>query len=44
MGTEIVSLSAKQKKTPAGVFFNDLVELGGVEPPSENHSSLVLHA
>ncbi len=21
-----------------------LVELGGVEPPSENHSSLVLHA
>lgn len=28
MGTEIVSLSAKQKKTPAGVFFNDLVELG----------------
>lgn len=33
-----------KKRRPETSLDVELVELGGVEPPSENHSSLVLHA
>lgn len=34
----------QEKRRPRTSLNYELVELGGVEPPSENHSSLVLHA
>lgn len=34
----------QEKRRPRTSFSYELVELGGFEPPSENHSPLVLHA
>ncbi len=40
----ILGCYRQEKRRPETSLNYDLVELGGVEPPSENHSSLVLHA